>query len=115
MFFQQVQEESFLEFWCADIKRDQVPTAKNDVIQIFPVSLISGWEDEDDQAYSDSTIALVYTLGALYACDLLLLVIFLLYLVFQVQKTQKSIPVVAWIGMFSFKYFFYLYRNFFFV
>ena len=116
IFSPKVKEESFLEFWCATLDRHKIPTDSDGSIKIFPVSLSSSdWEDEDDQDYSDSTIALVYTLGALYIFDFLLLSFFLLYLFFRVAQHNKSIPVVAWIGSFSIFFFFYFYFYFYFI
>ena len=107
--FPKVKEESLIEFWCATLNRHEIPTDSDGSIKIFPVSLSSSnWEDENDQDYSDSTIALVYTLGALYTFDFLLLSFFLLHLFFQVTQHNKAVPVVAWIGFFPFFFFFFI-------
>ena len=97
----EVEVRSLEEYWCAVVERETVPTTTEGELQIFPISHVKNWVDEDDESYSDSTIALVYTLGALYLLDFVLLSVFLLNLLRQ-ATSQKTIPIVAWIGCFFF-------------
>ena len=86
------------EFWCATVNHRMIPSG-DDVIRVFPVYRAENFQEKNGDIYSDRAKALVYTLGALYLVDLVLLVIFLCVLGYELYTSKKDAPVVAWIAI----------------
>ena len=87
-------------FWCANVTISTVPLSDDDdAIRLFPIH-----REEDisgrPKTLSSRTEALVYTLGACYAIDFLLLSIFIVNVGREVSSGHAaSFPVVAWIAI----------------
>ena len=91
---------NLFEFWCVTIDFQNISFAEEDgVVRLFPIWRLENYEDEDDEIYSHSTRALVYTLGACYCFDLLMLLFFLVILYRDLRASGKPVPIVAWLGV----------------
>jgi hypothetical protein len=86
------------EFWCANVTKTDFPTF-NEEFRFFPIVRVDDYEQKEHNLYSFQTRVLLYTLGAFYCLDLLLLLIFLIYLFISIRHAkQKSVPIVAYLG-----------------
>jgi hypothetical protein len=94
---QELYEGNFI-YWCSDVSFPDSPH-ENGRIQLFPIWRMKDFESQNDEYYSDQAVDLVYTLGACYCLDLLLLSFYVIFIVITVRKMRKNIPVVAWIAM----------------
>ena len=86
------------EFWCAVVNHRMIPRG-DDVIRVFPVYRSEKFREKSGDIYSDRAKALVYTLGALYLVDLVLLLVFIGVLGYELYTSKKDAPVVAWIAI----------------
>ena len=86
------------EFWCAVVNHRMILSG-DDVIRVFPVYRAENFQDKNGDIYSDRAKSLVYTLGALYLVDLVLLLIFICVLGYELHTSKKDAPVVAWIAI----------------
>ena len=68
---------SDLEYWCKNVTREDVPS-NDEAVRLFPIYRYNNWKNRDEEYYSDSTVALVYTLAACYLLDMVLLILFIL-------------------------------------
>ena len=60
---------------CGALRQRDIPSDNQNLI-VFPILRLADDRDGDDQEYSTTSLALIYTLGALYASCLLFLVVF---------------------------------------
>ena len=71
---------------------------ESESVTLFPVYVMEGWEEEDDEVLSHQTKSLVYTLAACYCFDLLLLIIYMGVIVKTYVMRGKSVPAMTWIA-----------------
>jgi hypothetical protein len=78
------------EFWCANVSYASVPT-EDGIVRLYPIARYEDYEDVTDPYVSHETKSLMYTLGACYALDLS---IFLLYLFNAITDRENPIPML---------------------
>ena len=88
---------------CANITRELIANisllvGNTSSRTFFPIALISDWQNQKDNTYSATTIALCYTLGALFCFDLFLLTIFFILVGMSVGR-GKGAPVAFWVAV----------------
>jgi len=88
-----------LIFWCVDVNRSLVPLSSEGVIRLFPIVRMENYESQPKEYYNDQSVDLVYALGACYCFDLFLYILFLCVMFYSIVKTNKNIPIVAWIAL----------------
>jgi len=90
------------QFICARLALGDVPGGTFSGATLFAIRTTLDYADKEDEYVSRSTRALMYTLGSLYAVNLLLLSVFLFNVGREAIQRRGAIPAVGYIAILLF-------------
>lgn len=86
-------------YWCATIGRKYLIDDDGKSVSFFPIYVREDAETYDEDPYDHQTTSLVYTLGACYCLDLVLILIYLAVIGKNYAASNRAIPLVTWIAV----------------